>query len=252
MIALYKAVSIRLLPFFVVMALILALWQPGYAAGVVTLEASTHQGQKGGQVKVTVTADNAAGTEGGQFILKFDPAVVKPVTIEPGSLVTNAESNLHMANLEYARGELIFMWVTAAADTGNKGPLCNIVFDLIEDGVTNITFNEVVIAPDGVEKGQPVPGRITVGDPGADRNGSENSNTEPDDEQEDTPGEEPDEEVAEPETGEEAEETDEQALPGEVSYGVSSYWLPALIIAAIMAAALVFIIRRGKKNKAKH
>jgi hypothetical protein len=251
MIALFKDVSIKLLPFFVVLALILALGQPGFASGEFILKAPVHQGQKGEQVRVVVTADNAAGTEGGQFTLKYDPAVAKPVTIEPGSLVTGAASNLHMANLEYARGEMIFMWVTAAADTENNGPLCTIVFDLINDGVANITFDEIVIAPDGVGIGQPISGRITVGDPGAVSNGSENSGAEPADELEDAADQQPEEEITE-DLGSEEEQAEERALPGEVSYGVSSYWLPVLIIVVIMAAALVFIIRRNKKSNAKH
>lgn len=219
--------------------ILLAVQNPVGAAGLI-LKASQQQGEAGGQVVVTITAENAAGTEGGQFLLTFDAAKVKPVAVEAGKLITEAGSNLHMVNLEYGPGQMMFMWVTANADTANSGPVCSITFELLEEGVSNISFGEVIVAPDGISAGQTVPGKITVGDTEVDRDESEENTGQ--DENGETVESDQNEEAA-GEESEEAEETDEPE--GAVS-GRSSFWLIGLIALAVVIAAGFLIIRRSK------
>ncbi len=103
------------------------------------------------RVEVAIKAENAAGVEGGQFVLHFDPALLKPVSIEEGKLVKEASDSLSMANLEYAEGQLMFMWITAHADTADSGELCIITFDLLEEGDTALEIKDIVISPDDIE-----------------------------------------------------------------------------------------------------
>jgi hypothetical protein len=230
--------------FIMLTILILAVQSPVAAEGLV-LKASQQQGQKGEQVVVAITAENAAGTEGGQFLLTFDATKVKPVALEPGELITEAGSNLHMVNLEYAPGQLMFMWVTANADTADSGLVCSIIFELLNEGVSNILFGEVVVAPDGIGAGNTVPGRITVGDTEVDRDESDEDTGQEEDE-EAVEGDQDDETAGE--EIEEAEETDE--TEGEVS-GRISFWLIALIVLLVAIASGFLIIRRSKINWSK-
>jgi hypothetical protein len=136
--------------------------------------------EKGGNVgehaTVTVTAENAAGIEGGQFVLNFDPSLVKPVLIETGSLVADAQGSLQMANVNYGPGQLIFMWVTPFADTAESGVVCTITFELISEGVALLEFDEIVLSPAGVNAGNSVSGKIDVGDKGVDQGNNEQDN----------------------------------------------------------------------------
>jgi hypothetical protein len=151
--------------FFMAIILFVAfLLLPGnaLAAEEFKLSASTASGEVGNQVKVFITADMAEGTEGGQFNLVFDHNLVKPVLIESGSLVTEAKSPLFMANLDYAPGILTFMWVTAYADTANNGQVCTVTFELLKQGVTEVKFEDIVIAAEGSRTLTAEAGRVSV------------------------------------------------------------------------------------------
>ncbi len=132
--------------------------------------------EKGGNVAehatVTVTAENAAEIEGGQFVLNFDPSLVKPGLIETGSLVADAQGSLQMANVNYGPGQLIFMWVTPYADTAESGVVCTITFELLSEGVALLEFSEIVLSPAGMNAGKSVSGKIAVGDKGVGQDGA--------------------------------------------------------------------------------
>ena len=136
--------------------------------------------EKGGNVAehatVTIIAEHAAGLEGGQFVLEFDPSLVKPVLIETGSLVADAQGSLQMANVNYGPGQLIFMWVTPFADTAESGVVCTITFELLSEGVALLEFGEVVLSPAGMNAGKAVSGKIAVGDKGVDQDNNEKDN----------------------------------------------------------------------------
>ena len=136
--------------------------------------------EKGGNIgehaTVTVTAENAAGFEGGQFVLNFDPSVVRSVLVETGSLVADVQGSLQMANVNYGPGQLIFMWVTPYADTAESGVVCTITFELLSEGVALLEFSEVVLSPAGMNAGKAVSGKITVGDKGVDQDTNEQDN----------------------------------------------------------------------------
>lgn len=246
MVDIRKNKSLKYAVTFIILAIILLVVQNPVGAAGLVLKASQQQGEAGGQVVVTVSAENAAGTEGGQFLLTFDAAKVKPVAVEAGKLITEADSNLHMVNLEYGPGQIMFMWVTANGDTADSGLVCSITFELLEEGVSNIGFGEVIVAPDGIGAGQAVPGKITVGDTEVDRDESEkntgqdeNGETVESDQNEETAGEE----SAETEETSETDETDEteDKVPSR-----SSFWLIGLIALAVVIAAGFLIIRRSK------
>lgn len=133
-------------------------------------------GNVGEHATVTVAAEEAAGFEGGQFVLNFDPLLVKPVLVETGSLVANAQGSLQMANVNYGPGQLIFMWVTPFADTAESGVVCTITFELLREGVALLEFSEVVLSPAGMNAGKAVSGKIAVGDKGVDQDNNEQDN----------------------------------------------------------------------------
>jgi len=148
-----------------------------YASEGIKLIASEKEGNKGDQVVVKISAENAAGTEGGQFLLNFDPSLVEPVSADSGELVEEAESNLFMINREFAEGQLKFMWVTALADTADSGVVCEITFDLIGEGSSALEFEDIVISPDQIEIAEAFSGEITIEDTGVD---TEEDEIEPD------------------------------------------------------------------------
>jgi len=161
--AIYKANVLKnILLLVIVVIAVLGLSQSAVFAEGVKLSAVTARGDVGGRVTVTINAENAAGSEGGQFLLTFDPGLVRPVSAEAGELVENASSSLHMANLEYGPGQLIVLWVTPYADTANSGVIGKITFELLKAGETALNFSEIVIAPDGIEAAAAVSGKITA------------------------------------------------------------------------------------------
>lgn len=148
--------------------LMLTLYSPSglEASNGFSLAVSSAEGQPGEQVVITVSAENTAGAEGGQFLLLFDPEIVQPVSLETGEMITDASNSLYMSNLEYQDGELIFMWVTPEADTDDSGIVCDITFNLLRDGVTILDLDEVILVPAEVQLASMEPGKVAVGDAG--------------------------------------------------------------------------------------
>lgn len=150
MITLKKRKSV-LFSFAVCLAFLLLLSPAAFAQGEVQLSASSESGAEGDTVSVTVSIDDAAGTEGGQFELNFDPDVAVPVDIEKGGFVSNAANDQFNYNLEFDANTLMVIWVTPSADTSNSGTICTIDFELVGEGDTSLTFGDVVVAPDDID-----------------------------------------------------------------------------------------------------
>ncbi len=131
------------------------------ASGNLLISVTETAGEMGEEVAVEIVVDNAANTEGGQFVLNFDPEIVRPVSIETEAFITDSASSLDMANLEYASGQLMFIWVTAAADTANYGTLCTIIFEILKEGESLLEIDEVIISPEGLNVNVE-PGLITA------------------------------------------------------------------------------------------
>ena len=161
----------------VFMLMVLIAPKSSVAADSLVLSITEAAGEAGEEVAVKIIADNAANTEGGQFVLNFDPELVKPVSIEAEALITDSASSLDMANLEYASGQMMFMWVTAAADTEDSGYLCTITFELLKEGESLLEIDEVVISPDGFDVILE-PGIITVEGKGSDMGMDQDENHE--------------------------------------------------------------------------
>jgi len=221
--------------FLFLSALLIVLTLAGreVSAGGLILSVEEKEDVRGDRVAVTITAENAAGVEGGQFVFHFDPALIKPVSIEAGALVTDASSELHMANLEYAEGQLMFMWVTALGDTADAGELCTITFDLLGEGETTLEIKDVVISPDDIEETTTDPGRIVITE--AEVEPREN------------------EEAVDPrEDEEEPEENDEEALVDNGTGTTGFQWLIGVIVLAVLAAVGYVVYKWLKKPGAKH
>lgn len=121
------------------------------AADDLILTVSEAAGSVGDTIIVKVNIENAANTEGGQFVLSFDPELLRPVSIEAEEFITGSADSMDMANLEYAKGQLKFIWVTAYADTDDSGTLCTVNFELLKEGESLLEINEVVISPEGID-----------------------------------------------------------------------------------------------------
>ena len=138
---------------FLVLLIVLIIVAPNalLAADDLLLTVSDAGGDTGDHVTVNINIENATGTEGGQFVLNFDDDILKPIALETESFLEEAESSMEMVNLEYAPGQLMFIWITAAADTEDSGVLCTVTFELLKEGESLLEINEVIISPDGID-----------------------------------------------------------------------------------------------------
>lgn len=132
-------------------ALIIIVPSAMLAADDLLLTVSDAGGEAGDLVTVNINIENAAGTEGGQFVLNFDSEMLKPIALEAESFLEEAANSMEMANLEYAPGQLMFIWITAAADTEDSGVLCTVTFELLKEGESLLEIDEIIVAPDGID-----------------------------------------------------------------------------------------------------
>ena len=149
--------------FLLALVLTIAVVVPGMllAADNLLLSVSDTGGEAGDLVEVTVSIENASGTEGGQFVLNFDDDMLKPIALETHDFLDQVSDSMEMANLEYAPGQLMFMWVTAASDTDDSGLLCTVTFEVLKEGESLLEIDEVVISPDGIDT-ELEPGTVTA------------------------------------------------------------------------------------------
>lgn len=221
---------------------------PGSAAAAdLNLKADRKEAEPGEQVTVTVRIENASGTEGGQFILTFDPAVLEPVSLEAGNLVKEATGSLYMANLDYEPGKLMFMWVTPAGDSADAGVLCIITCKMLKAGQTEIAFRDVVIAPEGAVTVRTTPGRVSGGDMEVEQEETDENET-GSEEGTVTEEEQTGEEVASPDAEEEPEDEESDAEePAEED--AQNYTAVIVIVAlAILLPAGFAIYKRLRKT----
>lgn len=140
-----------LMTFVLIVSFLLIFSQAAFAAEGVKLSASSESGVAGEEVTVTISIVNAEGTEGGQFDLSFDSDMVEPVSAARGGFVPDVSGNSFDYNLELEDGKLRVLWVIAAGAEDDSGVVGTITFELLEDGETDLTFSDVVIAPEGAE-----------------------------------------------------------------------------------------------------
>jgi len=133
------------------LAFLLLFSQAALAEDGVRLSASSEAGSEGEEVSVTISIENATGSEGGQFELTFDPDVAVPVDIAKGSFVDDAANDQFNYNLEFSDNSLMVIWVTPEGDTADSGVVCTIDFELLEEGDTSLIISGVVIAPEEME-----------------------------------------------------------------------------------------------------
>lgn len=144
------------------LSFLLLFAQSAFAADGVKLSASTESGIVDGEVTVKINISNAKDSEGGQFDLAFDPEVIDPKSATRGSFVPDISGNIFDANLELEDGKIRVLWVIAAGSDLDSGVVGTIVFDLVDDGETALTFSNVTMAPEDVEVDTPTSGKVTV------------------------------------------------------------------------------------------
>ena len=201
------------------------------------VSAAKTEGSAGEQVTVIVKAEQATGTEGGQFTLTFDPQLVKPVSIDIGDLIQSAENSLHMANLDYAPGKLMFMWVTANGDTEDSGILCRINFDLIKAGTAAIGFEDLIIVAGNTAEPTAVPGQIVIGTPSSGQGTLDNAEQEELTE-DSTVEPEPENGAVDPEASDDQSAGEDNSQDGEAAK--ASPYLVIIPILLIAVLALVY------------
>jgi len=141
-------------------ALLLLFSQAVFATDGVKLSASSEKGDVGDEVTVTISIENALDTEGGQFDLSFDDDFVDPVSASRGGFVPDISGNLFDYNLDLDDGKLRVVWVTAEGATDDSGTVGTITFEILDEGETDLTFSDIVIAPDDVDVAAPSSGKI--------------------------------------------------------------------------------------------
>ncbi len=245
MLIMFKA---NLLKVIVAITMLVFMIPQGTAAAEgLKLAATGEKGGIGDQVIVTIKANNAAGTEGGQFLLTFDSSLVRPVSIEAGDLIAEAKSLLHMGNLEYAPGQLMYMWVTVYADTNDSGNVCEIKFDLLKEGETLLRFDEIVVVPDVIGPAASVPGKINISTGAAGANQEESEPVEldqdPDQDLEDTVVSDNDRDVN--------EDSIDESINGKDSDNNLSAYAIGLVALVFLSIIGYFMIKRLKKPGSK-
>ncbi len=239
-----KLYSIYLVAVVAFFALWLFLPQQAVASEGMKLSIGETRGDAGTQVEVPIMASQAAGSEGGQFLLKFNPELVKPLNIEPGDLLETANDSMQMANLDYDYGLLSFMWITVYGDTADSGTVCTITFELLKDGSTNLELTDIIVSPAGFPVAAPGQGRMTVGDQEVGQDEGENDEEQNDlDENGDQAEEdEPLDDELDPE--EEAEEDETESEEDTVFNYLLFVGLPLILLAGV---AIIVIKKRVKK-----
>ncbi len=227
---------------YIAIGLLVLFSLPVAVSGVeegIKLSASEEQAFSGETVTVTIWVENAQGTEGGQFILNYDPALAKPVSVEGGSLISDATSGMHMVNKEYEEGKMMFMWVTAAADTVDEGLLFEIQFELVEAGESMLDLADLIISPEGIEPQEPVSGKITVEEAGVDQEKiEENETNDEDNENEALPDDQ--------------DEDEDLAVSAESDGGNTTLIIILIALAVLGLGGFYFFKKSQKAYKPKH
>jgi len=239
-----KVYLIKLIAAFLILVFIMP--QGIAAAEGLKLSASSGKGDIGDQVIITIKAENAAGSEGGQLLLTFDLDLIKPVSVEAGGLIAEADSVMHMANLEYGPGQLMYMWVTVYADTADTGVVCKIVFDLLKNGEALIKLSEIVVAPDTLAVATALPGKIIIGDGSAGPGDSETADPDQDAGQpEESSNEDNDDEI------DEDSEKNDEPITGTGSDDNSFYYVIGFVTLVFLLTIGFALFKRLRKPDAK-
>jgi len=238
-----KAIAVFMIVFLMMML------QGTAAAEGLKLSASSEKGVRGNQVIVTIMAEKATGTEGGQFLLTFDQNLVRPVSVEAGDLIARSSNLLQMGNLDYAPGQIMYMWVTVYGDTADTGNVCRIKFDLLKEGETLLRFAEVVVVPDSIGTAISAPGKVTIssGVPATEPAVSEPAKPDRDRDQDDSVDGVDD-------SGVNSDENDESTdkIIDDNSVGISSsVYIIGVVILAVLLITGFLVIKHLKKQARK-
>jgi hypothetical protein len=120
-------------------ALTLAFSGIGQAAQHIILKVNTPTGSSGEAVKVVVTLSNlkslegVKGISGGEFVLTFDPDMVKVDQIEKGDII--GQDFFFLANDDYSKDSLKVVFASSSTKLiQEEGILCQVTFSLKKEG----------------------------------------------------------------------------------------------------------------------
>lgn len=110
---------------------------PVQAAEPAVFSCTSAAGQSGDSVEIQVSLSAVAAMSGGAFNLKYDPQLLKPLQIRPGSFL---QGYYFVANPDYNNGQAVrAVWAKAGGSSGN-GVLCTITFKLLRGGQAALEF----------------------------------------------------------------------------------------------------------------
>jgi hypothetical protein len=121
----------------------------GQAAQNIILKVSTPTGSSGETVKVVVTLSNlksmegVKGISGGEFVLTFDPDMVKVDQIEQGDII--GQGFFFLANDDYSKNSLKVVFASSTKLIQEEGILCQVTFSLKKEGSVRAAINNPII-----------------------------------------------------------------------------------------------------------
>lgn len=107
--------------------------------GPALLKVGKAKGGVGDTVKVTIRVENPQGMAGGNMVLAYNPGVVEPLKVKPGSLL---DGLIPIANLESSEDTISIAWFGLKGKTSD-GALLEISFRLKEKGKSPLEIKEL-------------------------------------------------------------------------------------------------------------
>ncbi len=122
-----------------------------------------------GTVEIPVIIENASHMAGGQFVLTYDPAIVNPVGITKGDLLSDMEimvddvlnATLVTADLQHSDSSLGVVWASGItveeAGLGPNGVLFTIEFEITGQGETSLEVSDLLVHDAYEDESEPIP-----------------------------------------------------------------------------------------------
>lgn len=107
--------------------------------GPALLKVGKAKGGVGDTIKVTIRVENPQGMAGGNMVLAYNPGVVEPLKVKPGSLL---DGLIPIANLESSEDTISIAWFGLKGKTSD-GALLEISFRLKEKGKSPLEIKEL-------------------------------------------------------------------------------------------------------------
>ena len=107
-----------------------------------------NQGYVGDVLEVSVILDNPAEISAGEFVLTYDPSVIKPREIQRGSLTKVLYGFLFISNEEFTEDSIKVAWA-GLREIASAGTLSVITFQLEGEGTSPLEISPLLTDKDG-------------------------------------------------------------------------------------------------------